>query len=82
MGFSYKAIIDCLFLNHELTLSLQQLKRVLLKKNLGRGRFSSFDEVVDVIEEELNCSGSIVWYRSMWQKQVVNHELSVSKEFV
>ena len=34
------------------------------------------------IEEELNCSGSIVGYRSMWQKQVVNHELSVSKEFV
>ena len=69
MGFSYKEIIDSLFLNHELNLSLRQLKRVLSKKNLGRRRFSSFDEVVDAIEEELSSSGSVVGYRSMWQKQ-------------
>ena len=82
MGFSYKEIIDCLLLIHELNLSLRQLKRVLSKKNLGRRRFTSFDEVVDAIEEELNSSGSVVGYRSMWQKLVVNHKLSVSKEFV
>ncbi|XP_068737084.1 uncharacterized protein [Montipora capricornis] len=82
MGFSYKEIIDCLFFNHEVNISLRQLKRVLSKKNLGRRRFSNFDEVVYAIEEELNSSGSVVGYRSMWQKLVVNHKLSVSKEFV
>ena len=47
MSFSYKEIIDCLFLNHEAYLTLQQLKRALSEKKLGRRRFSSFDEVVD-----------------------------------
>lgn len=43
MGFNYKEIIDCLFLNNEIRLSLRQLKRILEKKNLGRRRFSGLE---------------------------------------
>ena len=53
MGFNYKEIIDCLFLNNGIPLSLRQLKRILAKKNLERRRFSSLDEIADAIEEEL-----------------------------
>jgi len=82
MGFTYKEIIDCLLFNHQIRLSLRQLKRVLAKKSLGRRRFSSFNEIVDAIQEELRGSGSSVGYRTMWQKLVVEHKLSVRKEFV
>ena len=34
------------------------------------------------MEEELKGSGSIVGYRSMWQRLVIDHKLSDSKEFV
>ena len=33
LGFNYKEIINCLFLNNEIPLSLRQLKRILAKKN-------------------------------------------------
>ncbi|XP_073254905.1 uncharacterized protein [Porites lutea] len=82
LGFNYKEIIDCLFLNNGIPLSLRQLKRILSQKNLGRRRFSNFVEIADAMEEELKGSGSIVGYRSMWQRLVVDHKLSVSKEFV
>ena len=82
MGFNYKEIIDCLFLNNKIRLSLRQLKRILGKKNLGQRRFSSLDEIADAIEGELKGSGSIVGYRTMWQRLVVDHKFSVSKEFV
>ena len=82
LGFNYGEIIDCLFLNNGIPLSLRQLKRILAKKNLGRRRFSNLDEIADAMEEELKGSGSIIGYRSMWQRLVVDHKLSVSKEFV
>ena len=68
LGFNYKEIIDCLFLNNGIPLRLRQLKRILAKKNLGRRRFSNVDEIADAMEEELKGSGSIVGYRSMWHK--------------
>ena len=73
MGFTYKEIIDCLFLNHQIPLSLRHLKRVLAKKSLGRRRFSGFNEIVDAIQEELRGSGSTVGYRTMWQRFTKNH---------
>ena len=76
LGFIYKGITDCLFLNNEILLSLRQLKRILAKKNLGRRRFSNFNEIADAMEEELKGSGSIVGYRSMWQRLVIDHKLS------
>ena len=82
LGFNYKEIIDCLFLNNEIPLSLRQLKRILAKKKLGRRRFSNLDEIADAMDEELKGSGRIVGYRSMWQRLVVDNKLSVSKEFV
>ena len=82
MGFNYSEIMNCLLLNHEIRISLRQLKRILARNSLGRRRFSSFDDIVAALEEELNGSGSIVGYRSMWQKLIVDHHLSVSKEFV
>ena len=78
LGFNYKKIIDCLFLNNEIILSLRQLKRILAGKNLGRRRFSNRYEIADAMEEELKGSGSIVGYRSMWQRLVVDHKSSVS----
>lgn len=82
MGLSYNEIIDCLLINHDIPLSLRQLKRILSKQNLGRRRWSSFDETVNAIQEELRGSGSCIGYRAMWQKLVVEHKLSVRKEFV
>lgn len=49
LGFNYKEIIDCLFLNNGIPLSLRQLKRILSQKNLGRRRFSNFVEIADAI---------------------------------
>ena len=49
LGFSYKEIIDCLFLNNEISLSLRQLKRILAEKNLGRRRFSNLDDIAEAI---------------------------------
>lgn len=34
LGFNYKEIIDCLFLNNGIPLSLRQLKRILSQKIL------------------------------------------------
>ena len=82
MGFNYEEILDCLLLDHEIHIGLRQLKRVLAKSNLGRRKFSDFDDILTALEHELNGSGSIVGYRSMWQKLIVDHHLSVSKEFV
>ena len=82
LGFIYKGITDCFFLHNEILLSLRQLKRILAKKNLGRRRFSNLNEIADAMEEELQGSGSIEGYRSMWQRLVIDHKFSDSKEFV
>ena len=65
LDFNNKEIIDCLFLNYEILLSLRQLRRILAKKNLGRRRFSNLDKMADAMEEELKGTESIVGYRSM-----------------
>ncbi|XP_032219840.1 uncharacterized protein LOC116603023 [Nematostella vectensis] len=82
MGFSCKEISSCLLFDHGIQLSERQIKRILAKQSLGRRRFSDFDDIIKTIEDELKGSGSIVGYRTMWQKLIVDHHLSVSKEFV
>ncbi|EDO46933.1 predicted protein [Nematostella vectensis] len=82
MGFSCKEISSCLLFDHGIQLSERQIKRILAKQSLGRRRFSDFDDIIKTIEDELKGSGSIVGYRTMWQKLIVDHQLSVSKEFV
>ena len=52
MGFNYDEILDCLLLNNEIRISLRQLKRVLARNNLGRRRFSSFDEILAALQNE------------------------------
>ena len=59
LGFNYKEMIDCLFLNNGITLSLRQLKVILAKKILGRRRFSNGDEIADAMEGELKGSEAL-----------------------
>ena len=51
MGFNYDEILDCLLLNNEIRISLRQLKRVLARNNLGRRRFSNFNEVLAALQK-------------------------------
>ena len=82
MGFTNQEIINCLLLNNGISISPRHLKRILAKRNLRRRRSSPFNEIIDAIQQELDGSGSIVGYRSMWQRLVVGYRLSVTKEFV
>lgn len=82
MGLSYREIIDCLSIDHEISLSIRQLKIILSTRSLGRRRLSNFNDVVEALQVELNESGSCIGYRAMWQRLAVEHRLSASKEFV
>ena len=47
---------SCLLLNYEIRISIRQLKRILARNSPGRRLFSSFDDIVAAIEEELDGS--------------------------
>ena len=82
-GLGYDEILLFLGLLHGITLSIRQLKRILLARGLRRrGNSSDPRQVCRAVQEELRGSGSTIGYRQMTQRLVVNYGLVVDKETV
>ena len=79
-------LIECYFnllLVHGIRLSVRQLKRVLFSKGLCRRiNHSDIKEVIAAVERELDGSGSLIGYRQMHQRLLVDYGLVVSRETV
>ena len=69
-GYTYTEILEFLKVHHKAKISLSTLKRTLKKLNCFRrplpGKRADFDEVKEVIGEELYGSGPILGYRRLW----------------
>ena len=64
-------------------ISLRHLKRILRRLGCRRRGFqSNLDEVVDVVQEELRGSGSLLGYRAMHQRLLNHHGLVTTREVV
>ena len=69
-GYTYIMTLEFLKVHHKAKISLPTLKRTLKKLNCSRrpllGKRASFDEVKQVIREEICGGGSILGYRRLW----------------
>ena len=82
-GYKYWEILAFLLLYHGINISLRQLKRILNTKGLRRRKHpSDLQDVINVIEREIQGSGSCIGYRAMWQRLRTDHKLVVSQNTV
>ena len=82
-GYKYCEILAFLLLYHGINISLRQLKRILNTKGLRRRKHpSDLLDVINVIEREIQGSGSCIGYRAMWQRLRTDHKLVVSQNTV
>ena len=82
-GYKYCEILAYLILYHGINISLRQLKRILNTKGLRRRKHpSDLGDVINVIEMEIEGSGSCIGYRAMWQRLRNDHKLVVSQNTV
>ena len=69
-GYTYLEMLEFLKVHHKRTISLSTLKRYLKKMNCFRrplfGRRINFNEVKEIVQEELYGSGSNLGYRRVW----------------
>ena len=69
-GYSYIEILEYLKTCHGKTMSLSTLKRYFKSENYFRrplhGRRATYDEVKEVVSEEIRGSGSNLGYRRVW----------------
>ena len=69
-GYTYVEILEFLKVGHKAKISLSTLKRALKKLNCFRrplpGKKANFDEVKEVMREELYSTGSILGYGKLW----------------
>ena len=69
-GYTYIEILEFLKVHHKAKINLSTMKRTLKKLNCFRrplpGKRATFDEVKELIREELCGSGSILGYRRLW----------------
>ena len=69
-GYSYLEILEYLKTYHGKTMSLSTLKRYFKSENYFRrplhGRRATYDEVKEVVSEEIRGSGSNLGYRRVW----------------
>ena len=83
LGFGAKEIALFLLNVHGIRISLRQLKRVLRYRGCRRRTFpGDLNEVIEVVEEELRGSGSVLGYRATYQQLVINHGLVTTREIV
>ena len=83
LGFTAQEIVLFLANVHCMYISLRHLKRILRRLGCRRRRFqSNLDEVVDVVQEELRGSGSLLGYRAMHQRLLNHHGLVTTREVV
>ena len=82
-GYKYCEILAYLILYHGINISLRQLKRIMNTKGLRRREHpSDLGDVINVIEMEIQGSGSCIGYRAMWQRLRNDHKLVVSQNTV
>ena len=69
-GYTYLEMLEFLKVHHKKTISLSTLKRYLKKTNCFRrpllGRRINFNEVKEIVQEELYGSGANLGYRRVW----------------
>ena len=83
LGFTAQEIVLFLTNVHCMYISLRHLKRILRRLGCRRRGFqSNLDEVVDVVQEELRGSGSLLGYRAMHQRLLNHHGLVTTREVV
>ena len=83
LGFNYLEIVGFLVNVHGIRLSLRQIKRILRKRGCTRlNERSDLDDVVQVMENELRGSGSIIGYRAMHQRLTLQRGLNVTRNVV
>ena len=82
-GYKYCEILAFLIAYHGINISLRQLKRILNTKGLRRRKHpSDLEDVINVIEREIQGSGSCIGYRTMWQRLRTDYKLVVSQNTV
>ena len=82
-GYKYCEILAYLILYHGINISLRQLKRILNTKGLRRRKHpSDLGDVINVIEMEIEGSGSCIGYRAMRQRLRNDHKLVVTQNTV
>ncbi|CAB3999989.1 Hypothetical predicted protein [Paramuricea clavata] len=82
-GNKYCEILAFLIAYHGINISLRQLKRNLNTKGIRRRKHpSDLEDVINVIEKEIQGSGSFIGYRAMWQRLRTDYKLVVSQNTV
>ena len=80
MGYTAMQIHTFLTMRHGMMFSLRHLRRLMWRLGLySRGRPSNMNDIVDAITTELNGSGRLLGYRSMWQRLTTLYGLRVSQ---
>ena len=80
MGFTAIQIQCILGMRHGIVLSLVHLRRLMWRLGLyRRGHPSNINDIVDAIHIELNGSGRMLGYRSMWRRLTTTYGLRVSQ---
>ncbi len=80
MGYTAMQIQYFLTMRHRFHTSLRHLRRLMWGLGLySRGRPSSVFDIVDAIRTELNGSGRLLGYRSMWRRLTTTYGLRVSQ---
>ena len=83
-GFKYCEIVLILYKCHNISISIRHLKRILRINNLRRRNYENtqFEDVENIIRNEIMSSGQCVGYRSMWQRLVNDYQIKVKRNEV
>ena len=82
IGLSVPEITSFLCSVHRIFISLRQVKRILRRLGCRRRSQSGLNEIVEVVEEELRGSGSLLGYRAMHKRLTTIYGLLTAREVV
>ena len=82
IGLSVPEITLFLCSVHRIFISLRQVKRILRRLGCRRRSQSGLNEIVEVVEEELRGSGSLLGYRAMHKRLTTIYGLLTTREVV
>lgn len=76
-------ILLTLALKHNILISKSTLERRLKSMNLKKYKVQSpINEIISKIMDELQFSGQLLGYRSMWKRLILTHKLNVKRETI
>lgn len=83
-GFKYCEIVLILYRCHNISISIRHLKRILKVNNFGRRNVEStpFEDVKNIITNEIQLSGECIGYRSMWRRLENDYKIKVKRNEV